>query len=62
MLQTKPGCYAFLGTGTSTHRTAGPALGPSGLHHAVHGTIAVLCTSRRTQRWAAKPNTRFGGE
>ncbi|WP_217697087.1 hypothetical protein [Burkholderia sp. b13] len=34
MLQTKPGCYAFLGTGTSTHRTAGPALGPSGLHHA----------------------------
>jgi len=33
MLLAKPGCYAFIGNGTGTHRDAGHGLGPCMLHN-----------------------------
>ena len=33
MLQSKPGCYVFIGNGEGTHRDAGHGLGPCNLHN-----------------------------
>lgn len=33
MLQSKPGCYVFLGNGDGDHRSAGHGLGPCNLHN-----------------------------
>ena len=33
MLQSKPGCYVFLGNGEGDHRTQGHGLGPCNLHN-----------------------------
>ena len=33
MLQTKPGCYVFIGNGEGAHRDAGHGLGPCNLHN-----------------------------
>jgi hippurate hydrolase len=34
MLESKPGCYVFIGNGEGAHRTAGHGLGPCNLHNA----------------------------
>jgi metal-dependent amidase/aminoacylase/carboxypeptidase family protein len=33
MLQSKPGCYVFIGNGEGDHRDAGHGLGPCNLHN-----------------------------